>query len=299
MSRLELRHLHLVCAITRNGSLTRASRELCVSQPAVSRQLTELEDSLGLMLFSRTHRAMIPTEAGAEFHQRASELLDSITALEERMYARSHSGGGRLRLAIDLVHREDWLPAVIARFRALHANVEIAATRVPDLLQSVLRREVDLAIIGEAMPAAGIEYVRLHADEMLVLVPADHPLCALPHVSPRDLRWANVLSCFDFERSYLRRRYLEPQGIELNSFHHIESVDAILGLVEAGEGLTILPRRLVREAVASPALAARPIGPQGMHFHWYAATAADSPKPYLRDFVELLEREAPAEPIRG
>lgn len=292
MSRLELRHLQLVCAITRNGSLTRAAKELCVSQPAASRQLTDLEDSLGLMLFSRTRKAMILTEAGTEFHEHATALLDSITALEQRMYRRSHTGGGRLRLAIDLVHRDDWLAPVFAQFRALHANVEIAATRVPDLLQSLLQREVDVAIIGEAQPAAGIEYVQLHADEMVLLVPAGHPLGTRPHVSARDLQWADVLSCFDFERSYLRRRYLEPQGIELNSFHHIESIDTILGLVQAGEGFTILPRRLVAGALATPRLAACAIGDEGMHFHWYAAVAADSPKPYLRDFIELLRREA-------
>ncbi|HEX2009336.1 MAG TPA: LysR substrate-binding domain-containing protein [Roseateles sp.] len=86
----------------------------------------------------------------------------------------------------------------------------------------------------------------------------------------------------------MRRRYLEPQGIELNSFHCIDSIDAILRLVEAGEGVTVLPRRRIDHALASPRLVARAIGPEGMHFGWYAATATDSPKPYLRDFVELL-----------
>jgi DNA-binding transcriptional LysR family regulator len=294
MSRLELRQLQLVRAITRNGNLTRAAEELCISQPAASRQLTELEDSLGLMLFSRTPKAMIPTEAGAEFHRHACELLDSVAALEHSMYQRSHSGGGKLRLAIDRVHREDWLAPVIAKFRAMHANVELAATRVPDLLQSLVQREADLAIMGESPPAPGIGYIELQADEMLAIVPASHRLSTAPYVSARDLRWADLLYCFDFETSYLRRRYLEPQGVELNSFHHIESVDAILRLVEAGEGLTILPRRLVNEALASPRLVARPIGPEGMRFHWYAGIAIDSPKPYLRDFVELLRQEAAA-----
>ena len=210
------------------------------------------------------------------------------------MYQRSHAGGGTLRLAIDRVHRDDWLAPVLRSFRALHANVEISATRVPDLLQSVVRHEADLAIIGETPPVAGIDYIALQADEMLAVVPAGHALSALPHVDPRDLRWADMLYCFDYEQSYLRRHYLAPQGIELNSFHHIESVGAILRLVEAGEGVTLLPRRLVAEALASPRLAARPIGQEGMHFTWYAAVASNSPKPYLRNFVELLRREAGA-----
>jgi len=292
MSRLELRHLRLVRAITRHGSLTRAAEELCVSQPAVSRQLAELEDSLGLLLFSRTRKAMVLTEAGTVFHRDACALLDAVAALEERMYQRSHAGGGTLRLAIDRVHRDDWLAAVLRGFRAVHPNVEISATRVPDLLQSVARHEADLAIIGEAPQVAGIAYIALQPDEMLAVVPAGHPLSALPHVCARDLRWTDMLYCFDFEQSYLRRHYLEPQGIELNSFHHIESVEAILRLVEAGEGVTVLPRRLVADALASPRLVARPIGPDGMHFTWHAAVASDSPKPYLRDFVELLRREA-------
>ena len=292
MSRLELRHLRLVRSITRHGSLTRAAEELCVSQPDVSRQLTELEDSLGLMLFSRTRKAMVPTEAGIEFHRHACALLDSIAELEEQMYQRSHAGGGSLRLAIDRVHRDDWLAPVLRSFRALHANVEISATRVPDLLESVVRCEADLAIVGEMPPVPGIDYTALHEDEILAIVPAGHPLSTLHHLNARDLRWTDMLYCFDFEQSYLRRHYLQPQGIELNSFHHIESIEAILRLVEAGEGITLLPRRLVAEALASPRLAARPIGKDGMKFTWYAAVANDSPKPYLRDFIELLKREA-------
>lgn len=292
MSRLELRHLRLVRAITRHGSLTRAAEELCVSQPAVSRQLADLEDSLGLLLFSRTRKAMILTEAGKVFHRDACALLDSVAALEERMYQRSHAGGGTLRLAIDRVHRDDWLAPVLRSFRALHANVEISATRVPDLLQSVVNCEADLAIMGESPPVSGIEYTALQTDEMLAVVPAGHALSALQCVGPRDLRWADMLYSFDYQQSYLRRHYLAPQGIELNSFHHIESIEAILRLVEAGEGVTLLPRRLIAETLASPRLAARPIGEAGMHFTWYAAVASDSPKPYLRDFVELLRCQA-------
>jgi DNA-binding transcriptional LysR family regulator len=292
VSRLELRHLRLVRAITRHGSLTRAAEELCVSQPALSRQLADLEDSLGLLLFSRTRKAMILTEAGTVFHREACALLDSVAALEEKMYQRSHAGGGTLRLAIDRVHRDDWLAPVLRDFRDRHANVEISATRVPDLLQSVVRCEADLAIIGEAPPVPGIDYVALQADEMLAIVPAGHALSALPYVRPRDLRWADMLYCFDYQQSYLRRHYLEPQGIELNSFHHIESIEAILRLVEAGEGVTLLPRRLVAQALASPRLAARPISREGMHFTWYAAVASESPKAYLSDFLDLLKQEA-------
>lgn len=294
MPRLELRHLRLVCAITRHGSLTRAAQELCISQPAVSRQLTELEDAIGLMLFSRTRKAMIPTEAGKEFHVHALVMLDALAVLEEKLRQRSRSGGGTLRLAIDRVHQDHWLPLVIRKFRALHPDVEIAAMQVSDLMDSLLQREIDVAIIGETSAAAGIVFTPLHPDEMLVVMPAGHPLCSRNHVSPTDLQGADVLYCFDFDRSYLRRRYLQPQGIELNSFQHIHSIDAIIRLVEAGEGITILPRALVSEALAAERVTSRPIGESGLAFTWYAATAGDSPKPYLADFVAMLQSDAAA-----
>lgn len=295
MSRLELRQLRLVAAIAQHASLTRAAAALCISQPAASRQLTELEDSLGLLLFSRTPKAMIATAAGAELLEHGQALLAAAEALEQRMQRRAREGGGQLRIAIDKVHRDDWLAEIVPAFRAGHANVELTVQRVPDLLEALLARDIDLAVVGEALPAPGIAYRELQRDEMLVIAPASHALAKRPHVTARDLRWADLLYCFEFETSYLRRRYLEPQGIELNSFHCIDSIDAILRLVEAGEGLTVLPRRLVREALSSPGLIARQIGAEGMHFSWYAATAVDCPKPYLADFVELLGGQAAVE----
>ena len=80
MSRLDQRQLRLVAAIARHASLTRAAAELCISQPAASRQLTELEDSLGLLLFSRTPKAMVPTAAGTELLEHVwDEMADPFT----------------------------------------------------------------------------------------------------------------------------------------------------------------------------------------------------------------------------
>jgi DNA-binding transcriptional LysR family regulator len=165
MSHLEIKHLRLIVAIARSGNLTRAAYELCLSQPAASKQLAELEGRLGLSLFSRTQKAMILTDAGAELHAQATDILDRVAELEARLQQRVKGGTGRLSISVDRVHDDAWLPAVMKRFRQDHQRIELSARQVPDLLQSVQDREVDVAIMGEVVDTPGVVFEPLHDDE--------------------------------------------------------------------------------------------------------------------------------------
>src|SRR4051794_10029464 len=106
-SQLESRHLDAILAIAEEGTVTRAAARLRVTQPALSRQLLEIEARLGVRLFQRTARAMRPTEPGARLTVIAREVLERLAVAEEEV-----TGGARaiLRLSTQCFTTYRWLP---------------------------------------------------------------------------------------------------------------------------------------------------------------------------------------------
>lgn len=289
MLRLEVKHLRMVSAVAELGNLTRAAQLLCVSQPALSKQLGELEERLGFALFHRTRKAMRLTDPGSTVHVHARKILGDMAALEAELKQYGKGTTGKLTLSIDRVHHAGWLPAVMSQFRALHQGIELKVGQVPNLLASVQLNESDIAIVGEAVPAPGIAYIALHDDEIVAVLPLSHPLCGKDYVEAHDLEGVDMAYYFELEQSYLYRRHLYPGRISLGSFHHIQDIDAVIGLVKSGAAMSILPRRLVRDAVAGGTLAVRPISQDGYAFTWYAAWRPASDKPYVAQFAALLK----------
>lgn len=288
MLHLELKHLRLVAAIADVANMTRAAQTLCLSQPALSKQLAELEAQLGFPLFHRTPKAMYLTEAGRIFRTRATAILAEIGQLEAELTVHAHGTAGKLRLGIDRMHDSSWLPALVAQFRNLHPGIELEFRQVPVLLESLQQREIDIAIVGEALEAHGIAYEALHGDEMLAVLPPGHQLARKDWISVHDLQGMDLLYFFDLQQSYLYRRYLHPNRVKLGSFHRIENVAAIVQLVQDGQGISILPARLLNAAGKAAGLVLRPIGQQGFHFNWFAAMPSAAAAPHAATCISLL-----------
>lgn len=283
---LEMKHLRLVNSICATTNLTRAAALLFVSQPALSKQLAELEDRLGVALFHRTRKAMLPTEAGTAFNRHAQRILGDMAILEEDLARYAKGDGGRLRLCLDRLHRADWLPGWVQQLRERFPQVEVQVRQVPDLLHSLRQRECDLAVLGETSPAPEIDFRPLQRDELVAILPPGHALATRSWLEAGDLAGVHLLYHFELEQSYLYRRYLHPQRIQLGSLQHIQDVPAIIALVRAGAGMSLLPRRLL--AGDEQGLRVLAIGEQGFRFHWYLATAREETRGVVREAAQWL-----------
>lgn len=285
--RLEMKHLRLVRSISETGNLTRAAELLFVSQPALSKQLAELESRLGFALFYRTRKAMLATEAGAAFCRHAQRILSDVTVLEDYLARYGKGDACRLRLCIDRLHRLDWLPAWLQQMRQRFPQVQVEVKQVPDLLLSLRQRECELAILGEVSAVAGVDFHPLRPDELVAITPLHHRLAERPWLEAADLAGVDLLYHFELEQSYLYRRYLHPQNIQLGSLQHIQDVPTIIALVRAGVGVSLLPRRLLDGA--EQGLKVLPIGAQGFHFQWYAAANRDACHGVTLEALQLLQ----------
>jgi LysR family transcriptional regulator, glycine cleavage system transcriptional activator len=145
------------CA-ARHLSFTKAGEELYLTQSAVSRQIKELEDQLGVVLFQRRHRALALTEAGHQFYAAAAQALSTMRAATDRLRAQT----GRKALAVTTTHSFAalWLIPRLAGFTRDHPGVDVRIT-ADTKVQDLERDGMDLALRHGPASLAGPNAIRL------------------------------------------------------------------------------------------------------------------------------------------
>jgi LysR family transcriptional regulator for metE and metH len=289
---LDVRDLRLVQAITEQGTLTRAGNALFLTQSALSRQLADLERRLGVALFQRSGRRMVPTPAGERLLESGRQIMGAIGRAEEEVREAAGESDAVLRFATECYTCYHWLPNVLLDFRHRFPRVEprivAAATRRP--IPALLKGNLDLAVVSSVVRDQRIALTPLFSDELVAVVPADHPWVGRPYVKAADFADQHVL-LYNVTRaeSTLFREVLDPAGVTPLRVSRVELTEAILELARAGLGVAFLARWAVAPYVRSGALATVRVSKRGIHRQWSAAVLAGRPRPdYLQRFVDLL-----------
>jgi DNA-binding transcriptional LysR family regulator len=284
-------------AAARLLSFTKAGEELYLSQSAVSRQIQELEEQLGVRLFQRRHRALALTEAGQVLYPAAAQVLATMRGVTDRLRA----AAGRRTLAVTTTQSlaSLWLIPRLAGFTRTHPDVDVrisADARVMDLERDGL----DLAIRHGPATLSGPGAVRLFGERVF-------PVCSpkllkdpkRPLREPADLRHHVLLHYDDPEgrhpwlnwRTWLeivRLTDLRPAGSLLFSGY-----DQIIPAAIAGHGVALGRSPLVREAIAAGELVApfrKSADPARAYFAILAKGAEKRRE--VTDFVAWLKEEA-------
>ena len=282
-------------AAARHLSFTKAGEELFLTQSAVSRQIKDLEDQLGVPLFHRRHRALSLNEAGQQFYAAAAQVLTTMRTATSRLKAQS----GRRPLAVTTTNSFAalWLVPRLAGFTRTHPGVDVrimAETKVQDLDRDGL----DLAIRHGPASLAGPHAVRLFGERVF-------PVCSpkllkkIPLREPGDLK-NHVLLHYDDpdgRHPWLHwKTWLEVAGIpDLRpagtlSFSGFEQ---IIPAALAGHGVALGRSPLVKDLLADNELVApfkTSADPARAYFIIVSKTAAGRPE--VADFVEWLKEEA-------
>src|SRR5512138_32233 len=284
-------------AAARHLSFTRAGEELFLTQSAVSRQIKELEEQLGVELFQRRHRALALTDAGKSFYASAAQVLTTMRAATDRL--RAQAGKKGLSVTTTPSFAALWLVPRLAGFTRDHPGVDVrimADTRV----QNLDRDSLDLAIRHGPASLAGSNAVRLMGERVF-------PVCSpkllkdrsKPLRAPRDLRYHCLLQYDDPEgrhpwlhwKTWLeveRVADLRPAGTL--SFSGYEQ---IIPAALAGHGVALGRTPLVKDLVASGELVA-PFKSSADPARAYYAVVSETAegRPEVSEFVAWLKQEA-------
>jgi len=257
---MEARDLDYFAAVARHGGVRRAAEALDLSQPALSKALRRLEQSVGTRLVRRTARGVELTEAGAAVlvHARRVRLVHDDVVRAAGDIGRGNAGHVRIGTGSAMAHL--LLPsacAVLAReARQVTVSISVSAN---DLLVPALRNgELDLVVSGiPAAPHEGLLHEHLYDDEFVVYASAGHRLASSARVTVADLtaeRWAtsgdHTLSWLWLHRAFVDRGLPAPR-VAVNT----SAIAIKFPLVGASELLGFGPRSSVREAARRHGLA--------------------------------------------
>ena len=302
---IELRHLKMVAAVAEAGSVTHAAGRLHLTQSAVSHQLRAVEDRLGTPLFLRLGKRMVMTAAGERVLAAARRVIEDLRVAEEELGRLGGDGAGIVRLCAQCNTGYHWLPPLVEAFRRTHpaVDVSLALEWTTRPVQALLDGRLDLAIVTQAVHNSQVRLRPLFEDEHAVIVAPDHPFARQPFVRPQDLAAERLLLYSSSPgESFTIQRILRPAGVEPKRVSFVMLTEAILEMVKAKLGVSVMQTWSVEPALRAGVVRAVPITPGGIRRQWSAATLKAAGRvPHVEAFIDLLaSRAMPARsrPIR-
>jgi LysR family nitrogen assimilation transcriptional regulator len=284
------------------GSFTKAAERLHIAQPALSRQVRQLEEELGLELFSRFGRQIRSTDAGQALLRHVRTIERDFERLNEDMRARKHTPTGRVVLGVPPALADIVVPAIVRRVQRDYPLIAISFAEglSPVLSEWVQNNEVDLAILGlacegESDASPGLKLEVLVSEDMVVI---ERPNGAAPPrvYSAERLKSKPLVLSEKFGR--IVRSQLGPD-LQLNVAVAVDSVQAIKAMVLEGQAATILPvsmlnRELRRGTVVASAITARGVRRQlllAQPSFRQMTQAGQAVANVIRDEIERMRRE--------
>jgi len=237
---MEMHQLRYFVAVARTGTFSRAAGECRVAQPSLSQQIQKLESEVGDRLFERTRRRAILTPAGAFLLPHALNILE--TAERGRQEIREMSG--QVPLAALPTIAPYFLPEIIRLFREKYRGVEliIHEEATLQLLRGLEENEFDLALISDAAPNPRIRIENLFSEELLLCLPAGHPLVRQRVVVAADLQQEKFIlmqegHCLGAQA----QRYCQTKGLRPQISCRSAQIATVLAMVQAGLGISLIP----------------------------------------------------------
>jgi len=245
---MELFQLRYLIAVADAGNFTRASERNNISQPSLSQQIKNLESELGIKLFHRLGRRVVPTEAGQVFLQRVRHILLEVEDASRELKD-SPTIERRIKVGAVPTLAPYLLPPLIERCRERYPNLLIHTHEDfrPDLIRGVIDGDLDLAIISQTVNDPRLSVELLYSEPLLLVVGKGHPLATKFAIVAADLADESfVLLGHTSTLSNEIERFCGDHNFVPKLGHRCSQVSTVKVLVALGTGISILPRSAIR-----------------------------------------------------
>ncbi|MEK6550953.1 MAG: LysR family transcriptional regulator [Pseudomonadota bacterium] len=268
---LTLRQLKIFESAARLLNYTRASEELHLTQPAVSMQVKQLEEGLGVALFEQLGKRIHLTEAGTEVLSYARTVTQQLDELEGVLNRMKGLGGGRLRISVATTANY-FIPVLLGSFSRNFPDVTISldVTNRETLLRQLGENTVDLVIMGQPPVEADVEAEAFKDNPLVVVAPLDHPLAGKKKIPLARLQEETFLVRESGSGTRIAmERFFNERGMRLKTGMEVGSNEAIKQSVQAGLGLGLLSRATIEQELALKRLVVLDIAEFPIMRHWY------------------------------
>lgn len=295
MRRYTLRQLDTFLEVARQLSVSRAAELLHVTQPAVSMQVRQLEEIVGMPLYEQAGRKIRLTDAGRDFEAYAIGAVAQLKQLEDAMAQRRGLKKGRITLAM-VSTAKYFVPMLLVKFRKRFPDIEVSLQihNRENIMQLLTRNEIDLVIMGRAPDDIDCVATAFATNPLGVIGSPEHPLSR---------RRAAPLSILDGQDFVVREigsgtrqameRLFSINAIEPRIVMEMPSNETIKQAVMAGMGLSFLSLRTIRHELAGGHLVLLDLAGLPVVRHWHITHMSSKRlSPAAKEFKSFMIEEA-------
>jgi LysR family transcriptional regulator, hca operon transcriptional activator len=297
---MELRHLRYFIAVAEEGSLTNAAeRRLHTAQPSLSRQIRDLEISVGAKLLERGARGITLTAAGRVFIDYARLALLQVEAAGEAARRAARPEKAAFMFGFLTGHEVVWLPEALRILREEQPDIEITlfSQSSPELAGGLMRGKVDVAFLRREAQAPGLAFKFLIKEPLVAVLPAGHRLAARKDIRLQDMAGETYITPTRVAPALkaVIDAYAAKSGVALKPAYDAENLSSAMSLVASTGGVTLLP--LYARNLLSPAVVIRPLQGEAPTIDLVMGYNRSNSSPLLKRFLartdELVARVSP------
>lgn len=241
--RINFKLLNTFLAVAENVSFRKASEQTHLSLPAVSMQIKQLEEQLGVGLFHRTTRRVELTREGERLMISARKAMAELDGTLARIQQAANVQQGHLAIACVPTVAGTRLPALMIAFARCFPGISVRVRELsqPGLLEAVRKREVDFGIGPQPERLGELKFQGVFEDPYMALLPAAHPAAAKATVSLRELAQMPLLTmgASQFHRQLMQA--FDEEGLKPELNYEFTNVSTAVAMAEAGLGVSIMP----------------------------------------------------------
>ncbi|MFE4351234.1 LysR substrate-binding domain-containing protein [Peribacillus butanolivorans] len=247
---MKLENLRMFCLVVDEGSISQAARLSFLSQPAVTRQIHQLENFYSTLLFDREEGRLRVTEAGKLLYPFAKAIVNDFNHSKEVIQQSTGAYNTNLIVGASLTIGEYLLPSLLGKFKKQQPEVKVTLTikNTPRVLEDLSNDVIDLALVEGLVENTDFIVEKFADDELILVCPSDHPWKDRKEIQVEELGnermiWRESIS----GTRLIVENMLREHGVleKIERYMEIGSTQAIKSAVESGLGISILPRLTV------------------------------------------------------
>lgn len=298
---MDLHRLEVFAKVAELGSFSRAAEALLLTQPTVSEHVRALEDALGVQLLDRLGRGATPTPAGQLLLGYARRILTLTREARQAIDQFQGRMSGELVVGGSTIPGEYVLPVLIGRFKTRYPDISISLLvgSSRQVAEWVEEGRVEVAIVGARPGSRNLTSKDLMSDELVIVVPAQHPWAARESVTLADVKAESLVvrERGSGSRDALERA-LEEVGAALGAFRivgEMGSTQAVKQGVRAGLGVAFISRRAVGDECRAGLLSCVKLSDLNVSRSFFLVTHRDRTRsPLAQAFFAFVESESAA-----
>ncbi|MFT2110090.1 LysR family transcriptional regulator [Marinomonas sp. 2405UD68-3] len=271
--RLDIKHWQMLNAIDKTGTLHQAAYMLGITQSALSHRLAEAERRLGGLLFEREGRRLRQTAAGRAMTQTANQIIPALQRAESDFQQMAANETTVVRFGIAAYSYYHWLPSFLHDMAKTepHIKLELVASTTQNPLKNLQQSDVDVVLAPGHLAIPGIDAIPIFQDELVLITHPHHKLATKPFIKAEDLTGEDYLTYSkSTQPGFEYERFIRPSGVVPHLVTVVEVTDAIVELIAAGFGISILSRWAVQSAIKHGTVTAVSVGKEKLDLDWSA-----------------------------